>query len=263
MRIGFVGAGRIGGPMVARLVDAGHDVRVLARTDERRAAIVELGATPVSDSTAVAMEADVVVVCVFTDDQVRQACVDDGLLDAMPTGSVLVVHTTGSPRTSEALAAHAPGVHVVDAPVSGGPHDVAAGRIALFVGGDDDVVARVRTVLGAYGDPVLHVGGLGSGQKVKLINNVAFAAQLGLIAEAVRFAGDLGVEESAVLTALGHGSGGSRALGFVANAGSIAGFVDGVGEFIGKDVAVARRTASELGASLGTLDAVVDACLAP
>ena len=263
MRVGFIGAGRIGAPMVRRLVDAGHEVRALGRTDEARAAVAELGATAVGDLADVAAQADSVVVCVFTDDQVKAICVDDGLLAAMPQGAALVLHTTGSPRTAESIAAHAPHVHVIDAPVSGGPHDVAAGRIALFVGGDDDVVTRIRPVLSAYGDPVLHVGPVGAGQKVKLVNNVMFAAQLGLIAEGVRFAAGLGIEESALLSALAHGSGNSRALGMVANAGSVGTFIDAVGEFIGKDVAVARATAAELGGELGTLDDVVKAGIRP
>ena len=74
----------------------------------------------------------------------------------MSPDAVLVVHTTGSPRTAQAIAAR--GVDVVDAPVSGGPHDVAAGRVTLFVGGEDDAVTRVRPLLSTYGDPVLHVG---------------------------------------------------------------------------------------------------------
>ena len=73
------------------------------------------------------------------------------------------------------------GVDVVDAPVSGGPHNAAAGALTLFVGGAEEAVARVRPVLGCYGDPVLHVGPLGAGQKVKLVNNALFAAQLGLL----------------------------------------------------------------------------------
>ena len=126
------------------------------------------------------------MVCVFTDDQVREVAPD--LIAAMPRGSVLVLHTTGSPRTAESLAADAAahGVDVVDAPVSGGPHDIAAGRVTLWVGGTDEALERARPALSAYGDPVLHVGPIGSGQKVKLVNNTLFAAQIGLVAEAAR-----------------------------------------------------------------------------
>lgn len=263
MKVGFVGAGRMGAPMVRRLSDAGHVVTVLGRTPEKLSAAEELGATPAGSLAELARDADAVVVCVFTDEQVRQICLADELLGAMRPGSVLILHTTGSPRTAHAIAerAGAHGVDVLDAPVSGGPHDIAAGTVTLFVGGDDDAVQRVQPLLSSYGDPVLHVGPLGFGQRIKLINNTLFAAQIGIVAEAVRLAGRLGVDESTLLTALPHGSGTSRALDSIARVGSAAGFIGAVGEFIGKDVAVARATVTDLGSDLGLLDDVVDAAL--
>ncbi|WP_102142122.1 NAD(P)-dependent oxidoreductase [Mycobacterium hubeiense] len=256
-RVGFVGAGRMGAPMVRRLVEAGHEVRALGRSDEKCSAIRELGAQPVTDLTAVGEGADVVVVCVFTDEQVQQVCAD--LVPAMKPGTTLVIHTTGSPRTAQAIAAQSPGIDVVDAPVSGGPHNIAAGEVALFVGGSDDAVARVRPVLAGYGDPILHVGPLGAGQSVKLINNALFAAQIGLLSEAVRFGERLGVEESKLLSSISHGSGASRVGGFVAARGSVAAFVEMAGEFIGKDVAVVRKVAADLDSDLGVLDDVINA----
>jgi 2-hydroxy-3-oxopropionate reductase len=164
--------------MVSRLIEAGHDVRVLGRSAEKRAVVAELGANAVARIAEVSAHADAVVLCVLTDEQVQQVCTDDGLLAAMSPGSTLVVHTTGSPRTVETIAVRAAShdVDVVDAPVSGGPHNAAAGALTLFVGGADDAVARVRPVLSCYGDPILHVGPLGTGQKVKLVNNALFAA---------------------------------------------------------------------------------------
>src|SRR5690349_19070267 len=126
MQVGFIGAGRMGAPMVQRLIQADHQVTVLARTAEKRATIAELGATTVDDIVAVAR--DVVVLCVFTDDQVRAVC-ESPLPDAMRAGATLVIHTTGSPRTAQWIAERAPHIAVVDAPVSGGPHDIAAGHI--------------------------------------------------------------------------------------------------------------------------------------
>ncbi|HTY28206.1 MAG TPA: NAD-binding protein, partial [Mycobacterium sp.] len=173
----------------------------------------------------------------------------------------LVLHTTGSPRTAQSLAERGRpgGVAVVDAPVSGGPHDIAAGRVTVFAGGDDDAVQKALPVLSSYADPVLHVGPTGSGQLVKLVNNTLFAAQIGTVAEAVRLAGRLGVDEATLLSALPHGSGTSRALTSIAAAGSAERFIAAVGEFIGKDVAVVRATVAELGGDLGLLDEVVDA----
>lgn len=261
MRVGFVGAGRMGSPMVVRLVEAGHQVTVLGRSAEKRSAITDLGATAAAEATAVADGADVVIVCVFTDEQVRQVAPE--LLAGMRPGSVLVLHTTGSPSTAEQVAAAGAerGVGVLDAPVSGGPHDIAAGRITLFVGGAEAALDTARPALSAYADPILAVGGIGNGQKTKLVNNTVFAAQIGLAAEAARLGERLGITETALLAALRHGSGASRAMDNIARAGSAAAFITAVGEFIGKDVEVVRSTAAELGADLGRLDPIVDAGL--
>jgi 3-hydroxyisobutyrate dehydrogenase-like beta-hydroxyacid dehydrogenase len=259
MRVGFIGTGRTGAPMVRRLVEAGHDVTALGRSTEKCQAISQLGAGPVTDLVDVADDADVVVVCVFTDEQVREVCLGSELAARMRADSVLVLHTTGSPRTAETIAAR--GVDVVDAPVSGGPHDIAAGHVTLFAGGSDNAVARVRPALASYGDPILHVGPTGAGQRVKLVNNTLFAAQIGLVAEAVRLGRRLAVPESTLLSALPHGSGSSRALDNIARAGSAASFIKAVSDFVGKDVAVVRKIAAELGSDLGILDDVVNAGL--
>jgi 3-hydroxyisobutyrate dehydrogenase-like beta-hydroxyacid dehydrogenase len=118
-------------------------------------------------------------------------------------------------------------------------------------------------VLAAYGDPILHLGRLGAGQWVKLINNTLFAAQLGMLREAVTLGARVGVDESGLLAAIGHGSGASRVTGLVAARGSVQAFVDAVGEFIGKDIDVVRAVAAETGGSLGLLDPLVDNVLTP
>ncbi len=146
--------------------------------------------------------------------------------------------------------------------MSGGPHNAAAGALTLFVGGTDDAVGRVRPVLSSYGDPILHVGPLGAGQKMKLVNNTLFAAQIGLLCSAVELAAGLGVAESALLTALPHGSAASRVLDIVAARGSVASFLETAGEFVGKDVAVIRQIATDLGSDLGILDEVIDVVVA-
>jgi 2-hydroxy-3-oxopropionate reductase len=254
----------MGRPMMGRLVGCGHQVRALGRSASKRSAIAELGADAVDELAAVCTDVEVVAVCVFTDEQMRQVCLADGLVAAMPAGSALVLHTTASPGTVDAIAERARpfGVEVVDAPVSGGPHNAAAGALTLFVGGTDDAVARVRPVLGSYGNPILHVGPLGAGQKMKLVNNTLFAAQIGLLCSAVELAASLGVAESALLTALPHGSAASRVLDIVAARGSVASFLETAGEFVGKDVAVIRQIATDLGSDLGVLNEVIDAVVA-
>ncbi|MFJ9176106.1 NAD(P)-dependent oxidoreductase [Streptomyces sp. NPDC102360] len=252
-RIGFAGAGRMGLPMVRRLVAAGYEVCAVGRTPERRAALTEDGVRAVDRVEDAAEHADAFVVCVFTDRQVREVCFGGGLLGALPPGAVLVVHTTASPHTVRDLAER--GVEVLDAPVSGGPHDIAAGRLTVFVGGEDATVERLRPMLAAYADPVLAVGPVGAGQSVKLVNNALFTAQLGMVAEAARLGRQLGVDERTLLSALTHGSAASRALAGAASRGSAERFIGDVREFVDKDLAVVRRIADGVGVRLGALRA--------
>lgn len=264
-QVGFIGAGRMGLPMVRRLAEAGHDVRALGRSPDTRSALADAGITAVTTATETGVDAEIVVVCVFTDAQVHDVCLGSDLLETMPNGSVLVIHTTVGPRTIEHIRDEAKthGIDVVDAAVSGGPHDIAAGSLSLFLGGDTEAVELVTPVLRSYADPVLHVGRAGNGQRVKLVNNALFAAQIGLIAEAVTLGAQLGVEESALLEALPHGSSASKVMGNIVARGSVAEFTGAVREFLAKDVAVVRDAVDELGGNLGALDTAIDAVRAP
>ncbi|WP_198653782.1 NAD(P)-dependent oxidoreductase [Actinocorallia populi] len=259
LRLGFVGAGRMGGQMVRRLLAAGHEVTVLEASEAARREFAEAGARTTAEVADLA-DAQIVGVCVHTDAQVQAVCFDGGLLDTMAEGSALVVHTTCSPRTVEMLGDHAAGrgVAVVDAAISGGPHDIAAGRLTLFAGGEAAHVEQVRPFLAAYGDPILHLGGRGDGQRIKLLNNAVFAANIGVVGQAVAVAARLGVSETALLQALENGSGASRALTGIASRGSVAAFATSVAEFLGKDLTVVRETTADLGADLGALTAAHD-----
>lgn len=262
-RVGFVGPGRMGAPMVRRLVCAGHEVTVCARAERQRSLVAEAGARPVATATDAAAGSEVVVLCVFSDEQVRQVCLDDGLAAAMAPGAALVVHTTGSPQTVAAVAAAGPHLAVLDAPVSGGPHDIEAGAVTVFVGGDGTVVDTVRPVLSAYADPLLHVGALGAGQWVKLINNTMFAAQLGMLRQATAFGRGVGVDEAGLLAALRHGSAACRAVELASTRDTVAEFVDSAAEFLGKDVAVVRQVAAATGSDLGALAGLLDEVVPP
>lgn len=257
--VAVIGTGRMGLPMVTRLVDAGHAVSALGRHPDVRESLTAAGARVCAtiDDT-VTSGTDVVLIVVLTDEQVREVC-SASLLERIPQGATLVVHTTGSPQTSadiaEVAAPH--GVSVIDAAVSGGPHDIAAGTLTVFVGGDEPIVDRVRPVIGAYADPILPVGPLGSGQRVKLVNNAMFAAQIGLVRAGVDLAARLGLDEKSLLSALPNGSSNSRALESISRYGSVDAFSDRVREFVGKDVDVVRTVTAELGDDLGLLDDLI------
>jgi 3-hydroxyisobutyrate dehydrogenase-like beta-hydroxyacid dehydrogenase len=199
-------------------------------------------------------------VVVLTDEQVRSVCLGpDGVIAAMKPGATLIQHTTSNPTTAQLLvdAGEARGVGVLDAALSGAPHDVAAGRLTLWVGGDETLFNRLRPLLESYASPIMFVGPAGYGQRVKLVNNALFVAQVGLAIDAVRLAGSLGIDESAILAALQHGSGASRGLGVVAFVGSVDAVAPRLADLMRKDVAVVREVAGDIGADLGILGAVL------
>ena len=260
MRIGFVGPGRMGRPMLDRLVAAGHDVTVLVRRPEARAAAEADGLRSAGTVAATVRDADTVFVVVLTDEQVRSLCLGpDGAIAAMKAGATLVQHTTSDPATAQLLAEAGAGrgIRVLDAALSGGPHDIAAGRLTLWVGGDQAVLEETRPVLEAYASPIMFVGPAGNGQRVKLVNNALFVAQVGLAIDAVRLAGSLGIEEKAILAAVQHGSGASRALSIVAGGGSVDAVAGRLADLMGKDVTVVREVARRAGADLGIIGTVL------
>ncbi|WP_405995680.1 NAD(P)-dependent oxidoreductase [Streptomyces sp. NBC_00986] len=260
MRIGVIGSGRMGRPIVDRLMAAGHDVTMHTRRPETRVIARKAGASWGDTIEETVRGADAVVVVVLTDEQVRSVCLGpDGALAAMAAGATLVQHTTSDPETARLLfeAGAERGVGVLDAALSGGPHDIAAGRLTLWVGGDEAQLERTRALLEAYASPILFVGPAGNGQRVKLVNNALFVAQVGLAVDAVRVAGSLGIDEKAILAALQHGSGASRALGVVAGGGSVDSVAERLADLMSKDVAVVREVARSTGADLGIIGTVL------
>lgn len=251
----------MGRPLVDRIVSAGHDVAALVRRDEVRAELESIGVQCVDTPAHLAQERDVVLVYVYSDEQVRDIVLSEGLGQAMQRRSILVVHTTGSPTTVETIHERlsARGVGVVDAPGSGGPGQVAQGTLTLFVGGRAEHVDRCRPLFAAYATEVVHVGGVGAGQKVKLLNNLLFGAHVELAVEAAELSGAFGLDPALVAQTLHSCSGSSYALDLVASMGSGHQVIAGAGRFIEKDVAVARAAASDAGAALGSLGSVTDA----
>ena len=258
MRVGIVGVGQMGFPMAERLVTR-FSLTFFARHPEVAAKLAALGAEDGKTLDGMAANSDVVVVCVYSDAQVQEVCLGPGgLIAAMRPGSTLVNHTTGNPKTVALLAeAGDPGgVRVLDAALSGGPADISAGRLTLLVGGESTVLDDVRPVLGAYADPIIGVGQLGDGQRVKLVNNALFGAQVALVAEAERVAGQLGVDALTALAAITHCSGDSKVLRMVLGLGSSARADEVAGRFIRKDVAMVKEVAEDAGVDLGLLGSV-------
>jgi 3-hydroxyisobutyrate dehydrogenase len=177
----------------------------------------------------------------------------------MADGAVVVIHSAVHPTTCLRLQEDHPGLHVLDAPVSGGGHMAATGELLVMTGGPPEIVDRCRPVLETFGDPVLHLGPLGSGQEAKVLNNTVFAAQLALAAEVYEIAADRELDPAAVATVLARGSGRSYAAEVVAGSGfDLEGLATFAGELLAKDVGILvdRATPTD-----STLIAAADAAL--
>jgi len=204
MRLGFIGLGQMGAPMAGHLADWPGGLLVYDVRAEACAPVVEKGARAVSDPLEMVAEADLIEVMVLDDEQVRQV-VRAGLPVARP-GTVFAVHSTIAPATAEELAAEALpyGVHIVDAPVSGGFMGAHEGRLAVFVGGREEAVKRCEEPFGRWAELVLHVGEAGAGTRAKLARNLLHFASFAAAAEAQRLAEACGISLKALSQAVRH-----------------------------------------------------------
>jgi len=236
--IGFVGAGHIGEPMVERLLAAGHRVRLYARRPEVRE---RLSGAELVDRVGDLAACDVLVSCLYSDAQML-----DVLPDAMGPHTVLVSHTTGNPATLVRLGATA----IVDAPFSGTADAVRAGKLTIYLGGEPSHVATARDIVSAYADPVITTGARGSALRVKLLNNLLFAAITQVTLRGLEAGGAMGIEESTLLEALAVSSGGSNAGRYIAARGGAERYVAAVTPFLRKDLAAASEMDTDLSALL-------------
>ena len=240
VRVGFVGLGSQGGPMARRVVEAGYPTTLWARRPEALEPFADTTAAVAATPAELGAACDVLGICVVDDagvDEVLRG--PNGALAAMPDGSVVVVHSTVHPSTCQRLQEDFPNIHVLDAPVSGGGHKAAVSELLVMVGGPVDVVDRCRPVLETFGDPVLHLGPLGSGQEAKILNNALFAAQLALAAEVFDLAASRQLDQQAVATVLSSGSGRSYAADVTAGSGfGLEALAPFAGELLAKDVGI-------------------------
>ncbi|WP_322754188.1 NAD(P)-dependent oxidoreductase [Frankia sp. Cas3] len=257
-RVGFVGAGQMGGPMVERLLAAGLNVHLYARRAAVAARFADLGAAVHDSLPDLARSAEIVIVCAFSDGQLWEiAAGDGGLLAAMPPATILVNHTTGQVATLENLAARARAhdVEVVDAPVSGTAGDILAGRLTVLVGGTAAAIETCSPAVRAYAGTIVPTGPVGTATKIKLINNALFAANLQLTVDAMRVAEEMGVDPALVAGAVVHCSGNSYAMGKV-DAMGWQPVVEQAMPYLVKDVGAVEQAAQDLGVDLGVLGAV-------
>jgi 3-hydroxyisobutyrate dehydrogenase-like beta-hydroxyacid dehydrogenase len=256
MKVGWIGLGQMGVSMAARLVRDGHAVTAYVRSLEGREAARQADIGLTSDIGEAIGHADLVCVALFDDVQFRAAMLGArGALSLMRPGTIVVIHTTGEPiAVVEAAAESPPGVSLLDATFSGTSATIdAGGFITLMVGGDAAELERARPALAAYCDPITLVGSLGAARRLKLLNNLLFAAQVTLAADTLRLAEIQGLDPRIAGEVLQKSSGGSFALGVLCAGGDPAARLKGLAHYLDKDADAARDAAAELGLDLGAL----------
>lgn len=254
MKAGFIGLGNQGGAMARVILRAGHGLAVWARRPEVLTPLVEAGARATRSPAELGAQCDMIGVCVTTDADVREVVLDRGLLDAMPRGSLLAIHSTVAPKTCREIATlgAARGVVVVDAPVSGSAEAALARKLLVLVGGPPEAVEKARPVLESYGDPICHCGPVGSGQLAKLVNNLLCIANMKLAHDALALGSSLGLDQSLLRQALQAGSGRSFSLDAYGRLVTPATAAH-VAVLFSKDIALAQDAVSSLGVDPGFL----------
>ncbi|WP_419907469.1 NAD(P)-dependent oxidoreductase [Candidatus Poriferisodalis sp.] len=211
--VAFIGLGVMGFPMAGHLAAAGHRVAVFNRTVSvaQRWSGEHQGRVAATPAEA-ADGADIVFMCVGADDDVRAVVYgDDGALAAMGEGSVLVDHTTASADLARELSAACAerGVGFVDAPVSGGEAGAQNGVLTVMCGGEAAHFERARPVMDAYARAVTLIGGAGSGQLTKMVNQICIAGLVQALSEGLEFGRRADLDLDAVLDTISQGAAGS------------------------------------------------------
>ena len=212
MQLGFIGLGAMGLPMARHLVEAGHRVTVTSRSHGPVEIAVGLGATEGASPAAVAEAGDVVILCVPSSPEVAE--VVGAMRPALGPGKIVVDCSTIDPDVERAQhgIVTAVGARYLDAPLSGGTAGAEKGSLTLMVGGDARTLDDARPALDPFSGLVVHVGGPGMGQVVKLCNNLIYAAQMVATAEATALAVKSGVDMDKLYEVLVHSTGDCAAV---------------------------------------------------
>lgn len=208
MRLGYIGIGLMGKPMVLRLLAAGHEVFVWNRNRDKLEAVVEKGAQAVDSPAAVARAADIIMMCVTDQAAAQQVLFGaQGVAVGASAGKLVVDFSSIAPASARDFARRLAekGVGLVDAPVSGGVSGAEKGTLAIMAGGKAEHIEQARPVVMHLAQRFTRMGDAGAGQVTKLCNQVIVGSLLPVIAEAVRLAEAAGVDAKMLPEALKGG----------------------------------------------------------
>jgi 2-hydroxy-3-oxopropionate reductase len=213
--VGVIGLGTMGAPIARHLLKRGHTVTVYARRPDAMSPLVAAGARAGASPAQVASLSDVTITMVTDANAVEAVALGAaGVVEGAPAGSVLIDHSTIDPEAARRIAAalHARGIHMLDAPVSGGGAVAEAGTLSVMVGGDEAVLERCRPILECYGKVIVHIGPSGAGQIAKACNQICTIVNMLGAAEAMLMAERAGVDPETIKNVLMTGFGASRML---------------------------------------------------
>lgn len=201
--------------MATNLLKAGFQVVAHNRTRDKELPLVELGAERAGSPREAADGCRIVITIVSDTPDVEEVLFGpQGVVEAAADGTIVIDMSTIDPKATESFAERleSSGLHMLDAPVSGGTEGAESGKLTIMVGGREEVLERARPVLEAMGSKITHIGPSGTGQMTKAINQVVIAGTLLAVAEGVTLGLAAGLDMEKVLSAMGPGAAGSWAL---------------------------------------------------
>ncbi|MDQ3793951.1 MAG: 2-hydroxy-3-oxopropionate reductase [Actinomycetota bacterium] len=214
-KVGFVGLGIMGKPMARNVMEAGYDLVVYNRSRGPVDEMVEDGASAAGNPREVAENSDIVITMLPDSPDVREVVAgENGVLEGVGEGSLLVDMSTISPVVTEELAAQVKkkGASMLDAPVSGGDVGAIEGTLSIMVGGSEEDFERARPLFEAMGKTIVHVGGNGAGQVTKAANQVVVALTIEAVSEALVLGSKGGVAPEKILDVLSGGLAGNKVM---------------------------------------------------
>ena len=214
-KVGFIGLGIMGKPMARNLMEAGYELTVHNRSPEKAEELGEEGANVAATPREVAEKSDVIITMLPDSPQVREVVAgEDGVLEGVKEGSLVVDMSTISPVVTEELAeaVKEKGASMLDAPVSGGDVGAIEGTLSIMVGGDEGDFERARPLFEAMGKTVTHVGPVGAGQVTKAANQIVVALTIEAVSEALVLGSRGGVAPEKILDVLGGGLAGNKLM---------------------------------------------------
>ncbi|BCJ88107.1 NAD(P)-dependent oxidoreductase [Effusibacillus dendaii] len=215
MKIGFIGAGTMGLPMIGNLRKANFDVAVYVRRSEIEEAVTKIGCTATNTYNELASTCDAVLLCVPNDAIVEEIVAgSDGLLASAKQGLVIIDHSTVSPYTSRKLyqLAKTKQVSYLDAPISGGPMGAEAGTLTIMVGGDRGSFDAMMPVFNPMGENIRWMGESGAGNIAKLVNQLVIGVTQAALSEGFVLGSKMGVDPQALYEVLATSTGNSAML---------------------------------------------------